>query len=359
MKSIKVNLGKRSYSIIVGKGAVGLLGQKVKSLKLGDSAYIVTNPVIKRKFAPLLVKTLKAKKIDTYFKLIPEGERSKSFSYFQGLLEDLACYDKNRKVFVVALGGGVIGDLAGFVASVYKRGIAYLQVPTTLLAQVDSSIGGKTGIDVSRAKNLAGAIYQPRLVLSDPLFLKSLHKKQMVNAMAEIVKYALISDSMLFSYLEKNYKRLINKDPACLEHVVFVTSRIKSKIVEKDEADKKGIRIILNFGHTIGHAIEAASDFSYSHGQAVALGMICACRISQRLGFLDGKVVLRAEKLIKNIGLPRRIKGISLDKIINAYYKDKKFSGKKNRFVLIQGIGRPLVKEEIPLDLVKQVLASI
>jgi len=275
------------------------------------------------------------------------------------IIRDLTVYDKKRQVFIVALGGGVIGDIAGFVASIYKRGIPYINVPTTLLAQVDSAIGGKTAVDLSAGKNLVGAFYQPRLVLSDILALDSLSVRQLRAGLSETIKYGIIRDKSLFAFLEKNYREILRREPRKLEAVVYPCSRIKAEIIAVDEREKKGIRTILNFGHTIGHAIEAASGYKgIGHGEAVAIGMISASYISKRMGLIGPAAYDRIKQLIGAVGLPTGIDRQFISRIINAHYRDKKFIGAKNRFVLIKGIGRPVIKENVRLDLIRESLKA-
>jgi 3-dehydroquinate synthase len=354
MRIIKVNLGKRTYPIIVGNAVLKTLPRILRRLRLGNSAYIITNAAIKNKYGALLEKTLKEARLGARFKTVAEGEKSKSIETAAGVIRGLARYDKKRRVFIIAFGGGVIGDLSGFVASVYKRGIPYIQIPTTLLAQVDSAIGGKTAVDLAEGKNLIGAFYQPRLVLSEVNFLRSLDKKQITAGLAEVIKYGVIKDRALFNYVEKNYKKILGKNSAALEYIVSASSRIKAKIVSSDEREEKGIRTILNFGHTAGHAIEAAAGFKkYNHGQAIALGMLVALEISKSLGLIDQRACLRIERLIKKSGLPAKIGRVNLGRIINAHFRDKKFIGRKNRLVLACAIGRVKVAENIPLALIK------
>jgi len=357
MNTVKVNLKDRSYNIIVGCGIIKSLGSYLRKLKLGSDAYVITNAPIKNKYGKTLNKTLKDAGLTVRFKTVPDSEKSKSIKILSAVINDIASYDKNRRIFIIAFGGGVIGDLAGFVASVYKRGVGYIQVPTTLLAQVDSAIGGKTAVDLAHGKNLVGAFYQPGLVFSDVDLLKTLNLRQLRSGLAEVIKYAIIKDPYLFSYLEKKYKDILSLKPAALELIVERSSRIKADVVSKDEKEQKGIRTILNFGHTIGHAIEAAGDYaSYNHGEAVALGMLVASDLSRRLGFLKDKTAQRIENLIKIVRLPARIKNIPSRAIIRAYYHDKKFIGAKNRLVLIQGIGRTKIAENIPLKIIEGTL---
>lgn len=357
MRKIRVNLKKRSYDIIVGSNILKDAGRHILTLNLGRDAYIITNSLIKNKYGRALEKSLRQNCCSVRFKVVADTEKSKSFQTMSAVLKDIASCDRKKKIFIIALGGGVIGDLSGFVASVYKRGTPYVQIPTTLLAQVDSAIGGKTAIDLEEGKNLVGAFYQPRLVISDISLLKTLDARQLRSGLAEVIKYAAIKDAGLFNYLERKYRDILSAKEGALEFVVSRCSQIKAKIVERDEKEKKGIRTILNFGHTLAHAIEAAGKFkAYNHGEAVALGMLVASGISRELGLMDNGVSLRLENLIRAAGLPTGIKGVSLPKIIQAHYRDKKFSGAKNRLVLLEGLGRVKIAENVPLEIIEKSL---
>ncbi|MCX5693551.1 MAG: 3-dehydroquinate synthase, partial [Candidatus Omnitrophica bacterium] len=299
MDIVKVNLGKRTYSIIIGYGIFKQLGSYLKKINIGTDAFIITNSFLKRKYGRRLAQILTKSGFDCHFKLVADSERSKSIETASSVIKELAKFDQKRKVFVIAFGGGVIGDLAGFVASVYKRGISYVQIPTTLLAQVDSAIGGKTAVDLDLGKNLVGAFYQPKLVFSDVGFLKSLDTIQMRCGMAEVIKYAIIKDQKFFNFLENKYRQVKKQDPVVLQKIVYACSRIKAGIVARDEKETLGLRSILNFGHTIGHAIEAAGGYKgYSHGQAVGLGMLAAVDLSHKLGLVDSRPALCIENLI-------------------------------------------------------------
>jgi len=356
MNNIKVRLGERSYDIVVGKNIVSSsLARLLKRLDLGDHAYIITNSLVKRKYSKLLTAALRKSGFTFTLKCIPDSEESKSIAVLSSVIKDLARSDLRKRTFIIALGGGVVGDLSGFLAAIYKRGIAYVQIPTTLLAQVDSAIGGKTAVDLKEGKNLVGAFYQPALVLSDITLLKSLSPRQLRTGLAEVIKYGIIKDKLLFLYLERELKNILNLKLTSLEHIVMASSKIKADIVSCDEKEEKGIRTILNFGHTIGHAIEAAAGFSrYTHGEAIALGMLIAADISRKLGLVDIKLCLRIEALVKAAGLAVRIEKLSLDKIINASYRDKKFLGSKNRFVLITGLGKTKIVNNISLDIIEE-----
>ena len=359
MKTIEFHLKKRSYNIIIGCGISSLLGKQIKTLKLGTDAFIITNSLVKNKFGKLLVNALKASGISSRFRIIPDTEKSKSVETVSAVIKDLSAFDKSRKVFIIAFGGGVVGDLSGFVASIYKRGVPYIQIPTTLLAQVDSAIGGKTAVDLSTGKNLVGAFYQPRLVLSDIKFLRTLSSRQLKSGLAEVIKYSIIKDKELFYFLEKKHKDILKMKQGLIKFIVERCSKIKADIVGRDEREEKGLRTILNFGHTVGHAIETAAKFeSYNHGEAIAIGMLMAGEMSVSLGLIDKTTFGRIEKVVSKIGLPVEIKKVKFESIINVHYADKKFIGKRNRFVLIAGIGKARIVENIPLATIKEALKN-
>lgn len=354
MRKVRLDLKKRSYDIVIGSNIINSVGVLSRKLGLGTDVYIITNPFIKNKFGRKVEKAFVSAGLRVRFKTVADTEKSKSVETAAKVLKDLSVHDLKKRIFIAALGGGVVGDLAGFIASIYKRGVPYIQIPTTLLAQVDSAIGGKTAVDLKEGKNLVGAIYQPRLVLSDVALLKSLGPRQIRAGLAEVIKYGMIKDPVLFSFLEKNHARIMKGDLKSLEYIVARCSGIKAAIVSRDEKEEKGLRTILNFGHTAGHAIEAASGYNrFNHGEAVCLGILVACRIGRRLKLIDSRVEERAEDLVKSFGLPTQIKGINFARIISAHYHDKKFIGTKNRFVLISGIGKARIVRNIPLQIIK------
>ena len=348
MYTIKVNLKENKYAITVGSRSLFHLGQALKNLRLGPDAVIVTNPLIKRLHGAKLVRGLNKKGFNVKFFEVPDGEQSKSAAVAFRLIDRIARDDVKKKIFIIAFGGGVIGDLAGYVAAAYKRGVPYIQVPTTLLAQIDSAIGGKVAIDLAVGKNLVGAFYQPKLVYSDTELLSTLTLRQIRNGLAEAVKYGIICDPQLFAYLEANASKLLNADPAVLREVVLRCSRIKAKVVMADEKETKGIRTILNFGHTAGHAIEAAGQFKYyHHGEAVALGMRVAAELSSQRKLLNASSRARINRLLDKIGLPKKIKGVSVAKILDHMEHDKKFAAGKNKFVLATRIGQVKIVEGV------------
>ncbi len=359
MESINVSLKENSYKVIVGHDILSKLGSQIKKLKVGDDAIVITNPLVKKLYGSALEKSLRIAKISVKFLCVADTEKSKSQASAFGLIEKIAKYDVKKKVFVVAFGGGVIGDLAGFVAAIYKRGIPCIQVPTTFLAQIDSAIGGKVAIDLSAGKNLVGAFYQPKLVFSDVILLKTLSQRQIRNGLAEAVKYGVIKDKELFDYIDCHYKKLLIADLAALSHVVSECSCIKAGVVSKDEKEKKGIRAILNFGHTVGHAIETASSYDrYQHGEAVSLGMRAAGAIACAIGIFKKGDLDKLENLLSNIGLPKNIKNVNMVRMLKSMAHDKKNISKKNRFVLPKRIGQVCILEGISLPLIRKVVNS-
>lgn len=359
MKTIRLKLKERSYSICIGQGTLAQTGALLKKLSLGTNAVIITNAYLKKRYGALLARSLERKNFTHKFYVVPDSEKAKSIEHCLGLIDAISKYDKGKQVFFIALGGGVVGDLVGFIASIYKRGTAYVQIPTTLLAQIDSSIGGKTAIDLAVAKNLVGAFHQPKIVIVDTAFLKTLPKRQLQSGMAEAIKYAVIKDRALFSFLEKNHAQIMRLDKKAILYVEERCIRIKAGVVEKDEQEQKGLRTILNFGHTVGHALESAAGYCrYNHGEAIAIGMRCAGRLAERLGLLSERNRKSIEALIGRFGLPQRIKKVPLEKIIDALARDKKFIHAKNRFVLPAAIGRVIVKKNIPQGLIRQGIAE-
>ena len=291
---------------------------------------------------------------------MPDTEKSKSLTQLEKLIGKIVNFDKKRPPFILAFGGGVIGDLAGFAAAIYRRGVPCIQIPTTLLSQVDSAIGGKVGIDLPQGKNLIGAFYQPRLIYSNITLLKSLPLLQIKEGLAEVIKYGVIYDANLFKFLEKKYNKVLSLDLATLNHIVYKSSLIKAKIVSMDERETRGRRTILNFGHTVGHAIEAASSYSKkcTHGQAISVGMLCAAYISYKLGLANKGLLERIETLIGQVGLPRTVSGVNLSNILKAQEHDKKFIHGLNRLVLPERLGQVVVKEDIPLSLIREAVKS-
>ncbi len=358
MRTVSLQLGNRSYAIKIAPGLLQHLGGECARLKLGHRCAVITDANTGRHFAKAALKSLAASGFAPVLISVPAGEKSKRLSFVEKCHDQLAAHRLERKSFIVALGGGVVGDLAGFVAATYLRGIPFVQVPTTLLAQVDSSVGGKTGVNLKAGKNLVGAFYQPKLVLCDLDTLKTLPKREYVSGLAEVVKYGVIYDSVLFAQLERNLPKLLQRDAATLAAVVARCCEIKANVVGQDETES-GLRAILNFGHTIGHAIENSSGYGkFLHGEAIAIGQVAAARLSHQILGLPTHDVERIEKLFVQAGLPVKIKlnPVRRKKLFTVMKLDKKVSGGEVKFVLAKKIGRVVWDQRVPEALIRQVI---
>ena len=342
MRIVKVPLGNRSYLIKVGGGLLSRLGAECAALKLGRRCAVITDSNVGKKFARAALKSLAASGFQPVLITLAAGERSKSVATVEKCYDQLAKHRLERKSFIVALGGGVVGDLAGFVAATYLRGIPFVQLPTTLLAQVDSSVGGKTGVNLKAGKNLVGAFYQPQLVMCDLDTLKTLPKREYVSGLAEVIKYGVICDRALFVRLERELPKLLRRETASLAAVIARCCEIKAEVVSQDETES-GRRAILNFGHTLGHAIENSSGYGkYLHGEAIAIGQVAAAKLSRKILGLPSADVARIEQLFVRAGLPVQLKlsAGQRKKLFAAMLLDKKVSGGEVKFVLAEKIGR-------------------
>jgi 3-dehydroquinate synthase len=343
MQALTVNLGDRSYPIYVGDGILSMAGDLLQRAGLRGKVAVITNPTVAQLYLDKVHEALSGAGFDVTPVLIPDGEQHKDLRSLSVIYDRLIADRFERQSCVLALGGGVVGDLAGFAAASFLRGIAYVQVPTTLLAQVDSSVGGKTGVNHREGKNLIGAFYQPRLVLIDVAVLQSLPRREFIAGLAEVIKYGVIEDPALFELLEEKMGKLTSlADRALLTQVITTSCAIKAKVVEQDEREND-YRAVLNFGHTIGHALEAATHYQkYLHGEAVGIGMAQAAAISVQQGFCDQRSLERIRKLIKKAGLPLEIpRELSLQNLVQGMEVDKKSAGGKIKFVMCTGIGQP------------------
>ncbi len=339
-----VKLGKRGYPIFIGFDLLDRVGGYVKGL--GDSCFIISQPKIFSLYGERLEESLKKNGISVKSVLIGEGEEHKSFEELKSLLSEIISFDSGKKgLFIASLGGGIVSDVGGFVAAIYKRGIDYINIPTTLLSNVDSGVGGKTGVNFMGIKNIIGSFHQPSLVISDLSLLKSLPKEEIISSMAEIVKYGVIWDCRFFRYIEKNLNNILSLKSPYIEYIVSRCYKIKAKVVKKDEFDKKNIRAILNYGHTIGHSLEAANLIK-RHGEAISIGMIGINRLASKLGLLKEKEEIRIKNLLLRIGLPIKIKKCNIDKIMSPLLHDKKFFG-KIKLIIPEKIGKVRVVEGI------------
>jgi 3-dehydroquinate synthase len=358
MRIVPVSLGSRSYGIKVSNNLLSRLGTECAALKLGQRCAVITDSNVGRKFAKAALKSLERSGFAPVLITVPAGEKSKCLAVVEKCHDQLAKHRLERKSFIVALGGGVVGDLAGFVAATYLRGIPFVQVPTTLLSQVDSSVGGKTGVNLKSGKNLVGAFYQPRLVLCDLDALKTLPRREYVSGLAEVIKYGVIYDSVLFAQLERNLPKLLQRDTKTLRDVVARCCEIKADVVGQDETES-GLRAILNFGHTIGHAIENSSGYGkFLHGEAISIGQVAAAKLSQQILGLPSGDVARIEKLFSRAGLPVKIKlgGAQRKKLFAAMKLDKKVSGGEIKFVLAKKIGKVLWGQKVLPEQINQVI---
>jgi len=361
MHTVPVQLGCRSYAIKIGAGLLARLGGECARLKLGARCAIITDTNVGRHYAKVTFNALATAGFSPSLIIVPAGETAKSLKTVQTCYDLLAAHRLERKSFIVALGGGVVGDLAGFVAATYLRGLAFVQVPTTLLAQVDSSVGGKVGVNLKAGKNLVGAFYQPRLVLCDLDTLKTLPEREYRAGLAEVIKYGIIYDAKLFAQLERDLPKLLRREAKPLADIIARCCEIKAEIVGQDEMEG-GLRAILNFGHTIGHAIENISGYGkYLHGEAIAIGQVAAAMLSAgRLG-LPERDVARVANLFQWTGLPVSIRlgGLQRKRLLAAMRLDKKVSGGEIKFVLARKIGRVVWGQRVPEDLLHQALDEI
>ncbi|HWR58396.1 MAG TPA: 3-dehydroquinate synthase [Thermodesulfovibrionales bacterium] len=339
MEEIRVELGERSYSIHIGSGVLGDLAETIKSYRFSCIS-LVSNPTVYGIYGRELSSSLNRSGLDVLPVIIPDGEGYKDLFWAYYIYGELLKRKLDRSSAVIALGGGVIGDISGFVASTYMRGIPFIQVPTTLLAQVDSSVGGKTGVNHPLGKNMIGAFYQPRLVWTDVNTLKTLPKREFLAGMAEVIKYGVIRDDGFFRFLEENRARILNLDKDALTYIIRRSCEIKAEVVSKDEKEG-GLRAILNYGHTFGHALETATGYTaYLHGEAVAVGMHIAAKLASLMGFIDKREVARIRSLIDAYELPSAVPSDVGDKdILSSMQLDKKTVAGEFRFVLPERIG--------------------
>ena len=358
MKTIDVRLGQNSYSIHIGSGILSQTGQRLNELGYSGKAVVITNPVVMKLYGNVVKLSLIEAGYKTTILEVPDGEESKSLESAGKLYQQLAESGAERSTCILALGGGVIGDLAGFVAATYMRGVPLVQLPTTLLAQCDSSIGGKTAVNHGQLKNEIGAFYQPKITVSDITALKTLQQEELTSGLAEVIKYALIKDELFFGYLEKNLDLIKALDDNVLETIVAKSAQIKAEIVESDERDM-GLRNILNFGHTIGHAVESSTNFQVAHGQAVAIGMVAAAMIASELNILDSGNVTRLKKLLEKAGLTTKLPPVEVKQVIQTMRYDKKVQNGKIRFVLPRNIGQVFITGDVSPAIVEKVLEEM
>jgi len=343
MNTLQLNLGERSYPIHIGSNLIGQAELYKKHLK-GQLTAVVTNETVAPLYAQSVIQALESLGQKVKLIVLPDGEEFKTWEVLQKIFDGLLENSADRKATLVALGGGVIGDMTGFAAACYMRGIRFIQVPTTLLSQVDSSVGGKTGINHPLGKNMIGAFYQPQAVIADLNTLKTLPAEELAAGLAEVIKHGAIADSNFLDWIEKNQTALNACDPTAMEFAVKRSCEIKSQVVAQDEKEG-GIRAILNFGHTFGHAIEAGMGYGeWLHGQAVGCGMVMAADLSVRLGLLKQDEALRLKKIIEALHLPTVPPQLGVARYMELMSVDKKAEGGEVRYILLDGLGRSKIQ---------------
>jgi 3-dehydroquinate synthase len=364
IRTARVALAGHAYEVVIGAGVIAEAGRRIRPLLARPKVAVVTDEQVSALHGPRLLEALGAAGIDATTVTVPPGEAAKSFSGLERLCDELLALELERGDVIVAFGGGVVGDLAGFAAAIFKRGIDFVQIPTTLLAQVDSSVGGKTAIDTPRGKNLIGVFHQPRLVLADLALLDTLPARELRCGYAEVLKYGLLGDAAFFAWLEANGERALAREPAALIEAVGRSVDMKADIVSQDEREG-GVRALLNLGHTFGHALEAESGFgeSLKHGEAVAVGCAMAFRFSAQLGLCPPADAQRAERAIAAAGLPARLDDLAMPApaaraLLARMVQDKKAKAGRPTFILVRGIGQAFVAEGVESEAVTRFLAS-
>jgi 3-dehydroquinate synthase len=357
MEKLRVELGERSYEILIDRGNLPFIGERLLRFSIGKKIAVISNPNIYELYGEKIISSLKKEGFDPSLILIPDGEIYKDYFWAYHILTQLLELGLDRKSCLIALGGGVIGDITGFVASIYMRGIPYIQIPTTLLAQVDSSVGGKTAVNHSLGKNMIGSFWQPSLVWIDVNTLDTLPEREFISGMAEVIKYGIIWDKDFFDYLESNREKILKKDKDLLIPAIKRACEIKAEVVSKDERESS-LRAILNYGHTIGHAIETLTGYTtYLHGEAISIGMVYEAKLSNILGFLEKESLERIKNILKNLGLPT-ILPINIDTtaMVKTILLDKKNIEGKIRMVIPESIGKMKINFEISEENLKGIL---
>jgi len=344
-----VETATQSYPVFVGCGLLDKLGEKMKKVALSGTATVISDdnvfPVYGSKVEGILKDTGFA--VNSF--VVPPGEETKSMDYAIKIYDFLVEHRAERDDIIIALGGGMVGDLAGFVAATFLRGMPWIQVPTSLVAMVDASIGGKVGVNHPEGKNLIGAFYQPNLVLADCQTLTTLPQRELISGWAEVIKHGMILDDEFVQFLESNVSRLTKLEPELLTRAIARSAAIKAQVVSQDEKEREGKRTILNYGHTIAHGLEAATQYKrFLHGEAVAIGMVGAAKLSQRLGLLPSAAVERQQALLQKFGLSTGFSGLDLTEITRAMELDKKTKEKAIRWVLLQDIGKVVIRSDVP-----------
>lgn len=359
MEKIRVELAERSYNVFIGSSILEGIGEALSHIGLSPRLALISNPTVFSLYGEPVSASIKRAGFDLLTVIIPDGEEYKNLAQVQHIYDELLGHKLDRSSALIALGGGVIGDITGFAASTYMRGILCLQLPTTLLAQVDSAVGGKTGVNHELGKNMIGTFWQPGLVWIDVETLKTLPKRELLAGLAEVIKYGVIYDKGLFDFLEVNREEILNLGNKALSHIIKRSCEIKAEVVSKDERES-GLRAILNYGHTIGHAIETATSYKqFLHGEAVSIGMLLEAKLSQALNLIKREEVLRIKAIIDAYGLPSALPpGIDVEHMLSSMQLDKKSVAGELTFILPQKTGSVIIQKGIDAELIRQALYS-
>jgi 3-dehydroquinate synthase len=357
---VSVNLGPRSYSIVVEAGALGGVGERLRALGVGRRAALVSDPAIMRLHGAAVAASMERAGFALTVIEVPEGEAAKTLAVAEQCWDRVLTAGLDRTSTILGLGGGAVGDLAGFVAATYMRGMHFVTLPTTVLAQVDASIGGKTAIDHPKAKNLIGAFHQPRLVVVDPEVARTLPERDFRSGLAEIVKHGIVLELPYFEEVERDAAALLERRLDVLERIIGGSCRLKASVIERDPEEKSELRFALNYGHTIGHALEATTGYRrWTHGEAVSLGIVAEARLARRLGLADAATVARQEALLTAVGLPVRAGAVDVDAVLTAITHDKKARDGRVPFVLAPRLGDFRVVYDVPPADVRSALTEL
>ena len=349
-----------SYPVIAGWGILDNLGQRILDLGIKSPAYIITDDNVMNPYGRNVQRALQKTGIAAHCFIIPNGESSKNLELAQAIYDWLVGLRAERGQAIIAVGGGVVGDLAGFVAATFLRGVPFVQVPTSMAAMVDASIGGKVAVNLPQAKNLVGAFYQPKGVFADIQALSTLGKRELSEGWAEAIKHGFILDAGLVDVFEEHAEALMEVEPEISTEVIRRSMAIKADVVSQDERETLGIRILLNYGHTIGHGLESSTDYGrFLHGEGVSVGMMGAARIAQEMGMISEAVVARQRRLLERFNLPTRAEGVAVQDVLDAMSLDKKTVGGANRFVLLEDVGKAVVRSDVPRELVEETLREL
>ena len=349
-----------SYPVVAGWDILDGLGERLADVGVQGAAYIITDDNVMNPYGRRVQRSLEAAGVPTHCFVIPSGESSKSFELAQAIYGWLAERRAERGHTIVSVGGGVPGDLGGFVAATYLRGMAFVQVPTSMAAMVDASIGGKVAINLPQAKNLVGAFYQPKGVFADASALSTLGKRELAEGWAEAIKHGFILDAELVDVFEEHAEALMEVDPEISADIIRRSMAIKAEVVSQDERETLGIRILLNYGHTIGHALEASTEYGrFLHGEGVSVGMMGAARMAAEMGLMPASIVDRQQRLLERFSLPISAPGVPAEDVLTAMSLDKKVQSGTNRWVMLEDVGRSVVRQDVPWELVERTVREL